>query len=169
MPSLIIRLEPLPGSDRDSNGSTPPPVPLRPVADVAEHENGNATTPLARWSAAAAAAHDACLILDTDGAIVSISAAAAELLGCSNNAVIGRRLLDVIDVVDLETSAPHPDYASLITPLAVLTGRGLMRSLLRVRHSSGSLITVDTASAPVHDAAGDTVGSVSFLAAIASL
>jgi PAS domain-containing protein len=112
---------------------------------------------------------DACLVLDPDGAVMSISAAAAELLGCGDSGVVGRPLLDVIDVVDLETGAPNPDYADRITPLAVLTGRGLMRSLMRIRHPDDALVTVDTASAPVHDESGETLGSISFLASMASL
>jgi len=163
VPSLILRLEPLP---ENAAGGSPPSTALRAVVDLDDSEP--TTSPLARWSAASAAAHDPCLVLDRDGAIVSISAAAADLLGCSDAGVIGRQLLDVIDVVDFETGSPNPDYAARITPLAVLDGQGLSRSVLRVRHPDDALVTVDTASASVHDAAGSVVGSVSFLASVGS-
>lgn len=163
MPSLILRLEQLP---EDVTGAAPG-SPLRAVVDL--DDSDAPATPLARWSAASAAAHDPCLVLDRDGAIVSISASAAELLGCSDGGVIGRPLLEVIDVVDFETGSPNPDYATRITPLAVLEGQGLSRSVLRVRHPDDALVTVDTASTPVHDATGSVVGSVSFLASVGSV
>lgn len=172
MPSLILRLEPLPD---DLEGSTlprpgsPDAANAAPVVDIAEHERLAAATPLSRWSAAVAAAQDACLVVDQTGSIVSISAAAAELLGCSDAAVIGRGLLDVVQVVDLETGAPRPEYATRITPLAVLHGPGLMRSLMRVRHYDDTLLTLDTMSAPIHDAAGHPIGSISYLATLARL
>lgn len=177
VPSLILRLEPLVERSEPSAAVLHPARPSLVdlasgdvgLGEGAPGEGATATTALGRWSAAVAAAHDACLVLDPDGAVVSISPAATELLGCGDGAVIGRQLLDVIDVVDLETGESKPDYASRITPLASLHGPGLVRSLLRVRHQDDTLVTVDTASSPIHDVSAAVVGSVTFLAPIASL
>jgi PAS domain S-box-containing protein len=168
MPKLILRLERLPAP-----AAEPPPAPadddpLRHVVDLGDHLRAPAaSTPLARWSAAVAAAHDPCLLVDAEGQVLSLSASAADLLGCSDAGVIGRRLTDVIDLVDFETGASAPDYASRIAPLAVLgNGTGLMRSLLRVRHGDGSRVTIDASSAPLHDVRGDVIGSLTFCAAV---
>jgi hypothetical protein len=73
----------------------------------------------------------------------------------------------VLDLVDFDTGASRPDYAPRIAPLAVLSpGSGLMRSLLRVRHKDGTRLTVDASSAPLHDARGTTIASVTFLAPV---
>jgi hypothetical protein len=74
----------------------------------------------------------------------------------------------VINLVDLETGAAHPEYAPRITPLVVLDGPGLSRSLMRVRHEDGAVVTLDTSSAPIHDVNGHLLGSVTFTAPIQS-
>ena len=171
VPKLILRLEPLPGAD-EPIGSNRHLVDLddrgRSVDLGDRARGGQATsTPLARWSASVAAAHDPCLVIDARGQVLSLSASAAELLGCSDAGVIGRQLLDVVDLVDFETGGSRPDYATRIAPVAVLTaGAGLMRSLLRVRHRDGSRLTIDASSAPLHDVQGEVVGSLTFLASV---
>jgi PAS domain-containing protein len=159
---LILRLERLQDPDAAS------PAPARHVVDLGDHTRAAATsTPLARWIATVAAAHDPCLVLDAQGQVLSLSSSAAELLGCSDVGVIGRRLLDVIDLVDFETGSSSPDYATRIAPLAVLVPTsGLMRSLLRVRQHQGAPLTVDASAAPIHDVRGETVGSFTFLAPV---
>jgi PAS domain S-box-containing protein len=168
VPSLILRLETLDDdlpADVDSHADgVPRQVDLTHGADGV-----GSAHPLARWQAAAEASGDACLVLDARGSVVSASPAAIEALGCTDQPVRGRRLLDVIDVVDLDTGASHPDYAVRITPLATLGGRGLMRSLMRLRHPDGSFVTLDSSSAPLHDSAGETIGSISFFATFATL
>jgi PAS domain S-box-containing protein len=127
---------------------------------------GVAFTPLARWIAAVAAAHDACLVLDGEGQVLSMSVPAAELFGAADSSVVGRKLLDVVQVVDFDNGGAA-DYAERIAPVAVLNnGSGLMRSLMRVRLRDGSRVMLDTCSAPVHDSAGATVGSLTFLAPV---
>jgi PAS domain S-box-containing protein len=190
---LILRLEKLPGAAAEPDTPYPqadPPAPARepdppqrrvevptrapdapPRRDVVDlGDNGRppaASTPLARWSAAVAAAHDPCVVLDVQGQVLSLSVSGAELLGCSDAGVIGRRLLDVLHLVDFETGALDPDYAARIAPLAVLQpGSGLMRSLLRVRTRDGGRLTVDASSAPLHDVRGETIGSLTFLAPV---
>lgn len=158
MAKLILRLQRLDGDEQ----------PARHVVDLGDHGRPpTATTPLARWSASVAAAHDPCLVLDAQGRVLSLSASGAELLGCSDVGVIGRLLLDVVDLVDFETGASKPDYAGRVAPLATLAqGNGLMRSLLRVRHHDGTWLTLDASAAPLHDAHGQTIGSLTFLASI---
>lgn len=160
MTKLILRLERLQDADAAA--------PTRHVVDLGDHTRAAAaSTPLARWIATVAAAHDACLVLDAQGQIMSLSAGAAELLGCSDAGVIGRKLLEVIDLVDFETGHAAPDYATRIAPLAVLVPTsGLMRSLLRVRQHDGPPLTVDASAAPIHDARGETVGSFTFFAPV---
>jgi PAS domain S-box-containing protein len=175
VPSLILRLESLDdeaAADADSdsdaaidrgNSGLPSQVDVDSAAATAGSHS------LAHWQAAAESSNDACLVLDARGAVVSASPAAIEALGAAGQPVRGRRLLDVIDVVDLDTGASHPDYAVRITPLATLGGRGLMRSLMRLRTPDGSLVTLDSTSAPLHDADGATIGSISFFATFATL
>jgi PAS domain-containing protein len=164
---LIMRLERL-ADARASQASATADGRGRHVVDLGNaHRAAVASTPLARWIAAVAAAHDPCLVLDRDGQVLSMSAAAADLLGCSDIGVIGRGLLDVIEVVDFDSGGPNPDYAARVAPLAVLTkGSGLMRSLLRVRRRDAVRVTLDASSGPIHDGAGWTVGSITFLAPV---
>jgi PAS domain S-box-containing protein len=142
--------------------------PERRVVDVAGSERLATATPLSRWSAAVAAAHDGCFVLDLNGIVISVSVASVELLGCGDRAIIGRHVLEVITLVDLETGSANPEYASRITPLAVLGSPGLARSIMRVRHETGAVVTLDTTSAPIHDVTGHLLGSVTFLAPIPS-
>lgn len=138
----------------------------RRVVDVAGPERLTIATPLTRWGAAVAAAHDPCLVIDSNGVMISVSVAAVELLGWGDCPIVGRHILDLLRLVDLDSGAPDPDYAGRITALAVLDHPGLARSLMRVRHPDGSLVTLDTSSSPVHDATGYPLGSVTFLAPI---
>jgi PAS domain-containing protein len=143
--------------------TAPDPAPGRHSADLPGSERLLSSTALSRWSAAVAAAHDACFVLDVDGAVVSVSVTAVELLGTGDATLIGRPLLDVISLVDLETGAASPEYAPRITPLVVLGSPGLARSLMRIRHYDDAVLTLDTMSAPIHDSAGRLIGSLTFL------
>jgi PAS domain-containing protein len=123
-------------------------------------------SPLASWSAAVAAAHDACFILDVSGVVVSISGPAIDLLGSGPLPLIGRHILDLVNLVDLDTGAANPEYERRITPLSVLESPGLARSLIRVRHEGGAVVTLDTSSTPVHDCSGELLGSMTFISPI---
>lgn len=195
MPSLILRLErlaPEPPAERDDvlrvpEATVQPPAPAAPTpeppteavpptepvaarilsaVDVAAAERLTITTSLSRWSVAVAAAHDACFVLDGFGVVVSASAAGIELLGSGPTTIIGRHILEVINLVDLESGAPNPEYAPRITPLVTLESPGLARSLMRVRHADATVVTLDTSSAPIHDVAGELLGSLTFMAPI---
>jgi PAS domain-containing protein len=141
----------------------------RRVVDVAAPERLSTASSLSRWSAAVAAAHDPCFVLDLNGVVISISVTGVQLLGFGDAAIIGRHILEVVTLVDLETGAAHPSYAPRITPLAVLAdGTGLARSFMRVRHQDATVVTLDTSSAPIHDVNAHLLGSVTFLAPIPS-
>ena len=160
MPKLVLRLralKPMPGPDI---------VAPRHVVDLGGRSHSGPTpSPLARWSAVVASALDPCLLIDAHGRLISISAAAGELLGCGVDGTVGRPLLDLIDLLDFDTGASGPDYAQRLAPLVVLRpATGLVRSLLRVRHPAGGVRTVDAAAAPLHDAAGQVIGSLTLLA-----
>jgi len=159
MPKLVLRLHALPAV-------RPEVVAPRHVVDLAGRARSAPTpTPLARWSGVVATAHDPCVLLDANGRVVSLSPTAADLLGCGIEAVAGRPLLTLIDLVDFDTGASAPDYALRVAPLAVLqAGAGLVRSLLRVRHADGTVRTVDAAGSPLHDADGGLIGSITLLA-----
>jgi PAS domain-containing protein len=162
---LILRLERLTAAEPAEEQS---PAPARHVVDLGDRlRQPAATSTLARWIATVAAAHDACVVLDADGKVASISAGAAELLGCGDTAVVGRPLLEVIELVDFDTGGARPDYAPRIAPVAVLgNGSGLVRSLIRLRRADGGRLTIDASAAPIHDARGETVGSFTFLAPV---
>jgi PAS domain-containing protein len=139
---------------------------IRRVVDVAAPERLSTASPLSRWSAAVAAAHDACFVLDLNGVVISISVAGVELFGAGDVAIVGRHILDVLNLIDLETGAANPSYAPRITPLVVFDGPGLARSLMRVRHADNTILTLDTSSAPIHDVNANLLGSVTFIAPI---
>jgi len=158
---LIMRLERLADAD----------VALAQMLHVVDLGAGDrlpaASTPLSQWMTTVNAAHDSCLLLDDVGRVLAMSPAAVALLGCGDGGVIGRNLLDVVDIVDFDSGTSSPDYAARIAPVAVLaTGGGLMRSLLRVRQRDGERVTVDAAAAPLHDDRGRLVGSLTFLAPV---
>lgn len=166
MTKLILRLERLTAVEPVEE---PSPAPARHVVDLGERvrQPAAATSTLARWIATVAAAHDPCIVLDAEGKVASISAAAAELLGCGDTAVVGRVLLEVLELVDFDTGGVRPDYAPRIAPVAVLSnGSGLVRSLIRLRRADGGRLTIDASAAPIHDARGETVGSFTFLAPV---
>jgi PAS domain-containing protein len=163
MAKLVLRLQALPtGTLADS--ATP-----RHVVDLGQIRQSPAPTPttLARWSRVTVTAHDPCLLLDDQGRVVSMSATAGRLLGCGSEGVVGRHLLPLLDLLDFDTGASAPDYAHRVAPLAVLKeGAGLVRSLLRVRHADGQAHTLDAAAAPLHDAEGRLVGSLTLFAVL---
>jgi len=151
---------------RPAQGAEPRAEHEQPAVDVAAAERRGSSTSLNRWSAAVAAAHDGCFLLDERGMVISVSVAAVELLGSGDLTIIGRHILDAINLVDLETGAGNPEYAPRITPLVVLESPGLARSLMRVRHQDGAVVTLDTSSVPIHGAAGNLLGSLTFVAPI---
>jgi PAS domain-containing protein len=139
----------------------PAPQSRPPTPEVA-----SGGSDLSRWSVAIASAFDGCFLVDTEGILLSISVAAVALLGVGDAAVVGRHLLELLRLVDFETGAEAPDYATRIPALVVLDGPGLARSMMRLRHDSGAVVTLDSSAAPIHDSGGQLLGSVTFLAPI---
>ncbi len=177
MVQIVLRLSPLPpggGAPVEPGGAAPRAGAAAMTAN-GYHEGGamparprtGPTTPLAGWSAPVATAHDACVLVDTAGRVVSISASGAAVLGCAAATVTGRPLLDVVTLVDFATGEAPADYAARIPPLSALKFATLVRGLLRVRAAGDRLVTVDAVAAPLHDGAGEVVGSITFLAPVA--
>lgn len=166
MPKLVLRLHALP---RGTLGDSAAPRHVVDLGERARPASGPTPTTLARWSRVTATSHDPCLLLDDQGRIVSLSESAGRLLGCGAAGVVGRPLLPLLNLLDFDTGASAPDYAHRVAPLAVLKeGAGLVRSLLRVRHSDGQVHTLDAAGAPLHDAEGRLVGSLTLFAPLGS-
>jgi PAS domain S-box-containing protein len=169
-PTADAELKPTPEPSPEPSLAAEPAVHraerVQPDIDLAGAERISHTISLSRWSAAVAAAHDGCFVLDASGAVVSVSVAAVELLGSGDVTIIGRHILDVITLVDLESGAANPEYAPRITPLVALESPGLARSLMRVRHQDASVVTLDTSSAPIHDVTGNLLGSMTFVSPI---
>lgn len=160
MTTLVLRLTPLPSPDDTADASAPRLVPLRAVDDPAATEP---PAELRRWSEAMAETTDGCLLLDRAGRLVAVSPSAADVLGLGADAV-GQPLLDRVTLIDFEAGAEQPEYAARIPPLAALRGGGMARSLIRLRRGDGEAITLEAQSTPVHDSAGDVVGSITFIA-----
>ena len=134
---------------RAANGARPAP----PADDV-----------LGRWVAAARASFEPCVVLDTDGAVAGLSAAAATLLGRSDDEVVGRGLLEgLLDLVDFSARDPS---GSRLPPIVAAQQDHLSRGVMQVRLPDGTRITLDAISAPLHDDEHHLVGSVSFLHAV---
>jgi PAS domain-containing protein len=147
--ALVLRLVPL-----DLPPAGPPQVPGTPGE-------------VRPWVDAVAAAADPCLVLLPDGRLAAASASAAALFGRPGTEIIGRRLLEVLAVIDFTAAArPDTDYAERIAPLLVLRSGAPARGLLRIRRDDGSRLTLDAVAAPLRGPAGAIAGSVAFLAAV---
>jgi hypothetical protein len=104
-------------------------------------------------------------VLDTGGRLASLSDPAAELLDRQAGELTGRHVLDgLLDLVDFDDLVRPAAYAERIPPLLAASEGVLSRGLLRVRRKDGSLLSLDTIAAPLHDAGQQLVGSVSFFA-----
>lgn len=170
---IVLRLSPLPrGGAQVDAGDDPPDPPVAtaqadaPIGPPAHSLPPGTPTSLAHWAATIAAAHDACLLVDSRGSVVSVSVSGATALGCVAADAVGHPLLDVIKLVDFETGDSHPDYAPRIPPLGALKFVTLVRGLLRVRQPDDRLVTLDAVAAPLRDEAGEVVGSIAFLSAV---
>lgn len=155
---------------------TPPVAPLRSVgatvpevAVAADGGDPDGTDGLAAWTRATVGANDPCLVVDENGLVVAASPRAAQMLGETVGALVGRVLLDdVLDLRDFEDDArPGHSYASRIPPLLAIQADAPTRGLLRIRCPDGSRATLDAVAAPLHAGTGeDIVGSVTFLARV---
>lgn len=137
-------------------------IPLVRLSDLQPN-----TEVLAPWSKLVEDSIEPCLVLDTTGNVVAVSASAAELLGeFGPDQVIGHHLLDVIDLVDFHGGPAGAVYADRLAPLLALAGNTLSRGLMRVRLADDSTRTLDSVAAPLRDADGQIAGTIAFLASI---
>jgi PAS domain-containing protein len=135
---------------------------LQPLPDDVSPET-TAPSPLRRWSVSVAEAHDPCLILNRLGQLVSFSDSARDLLHFGDSHVLGRPLIELLELVDFRTGQRQPDYVVLIPPLVALSDDIVhTRNLLRIRHRDGTEVTVDTTSAAIRDATGSIHGSFTY-------
>lgn len=146
----------------------PPPtmsrllIPLVRLAD--RRPNAEVLTP---WCKLVEDSAEPCLVLDPGGNVVSVSAAAAELLGdYGPDQVVGHHLLDVIDLVDFHGGPAGAVYVDRLAPLLALAGNTLARGLMRVRLADGATRTLDAVAAPLSDGDGQIAGTIAFLASI---
>ena len=122
---------------------------------------------LGPWSKLVEDSQEPCVVLDPSGAVVAASGAAAELLGeFGPDQLVGHHLLDVVNLVDFHGGPAGAVYVDRLAPLLALAGNTLARGLLRVRSPDDSTRTLDAVAAPLHNAAGEVVGTIAFLAAI---
>jgi len=122
---------------------------------------------LERWAVAVGSAQDPCLLLDGDGAVVAASEPCLALFGSSGMQVVGRRLVDVVRLLDFTAASGELTEWELdkIPPLLALSSGGLARGLLRVPTRDGATWTIDVIAAPLRD--GDAVvASLSFLSVV---
>ena len=135
-----------PGAPPAAAPSSPPAVTGRPI-DL----DAGPTDPVGRWVAVVLAAAEPCLLLDADGRVQALSAAAAELLGTTLAAAQGRPVESVLTLVDFSRRAlPVTDPVSALPALRSVVHRVLARSLLRVQPAGlRQPVTCDMVAAPL--------------------
>jgi PAS domain-containing protein len=112
-----------------------------------------------------AEASEPCLVIDTDAVVVAISPACDDMLGLESS-TIGRRLLDVLRLLDFSAAGVALDQGELskIPPLLALASGRLARGLLRVECRDGAC-TLDAVSTPLLN--GDhRAGSLTFFSPV---
>jgi PAS domain-containing protein len=126
------------------------------------------TGALTRWATAVDAADEACLLLDAQGVVVTLSAGFTQLSGVTRAGAVGRRLTDrVLHLLDFTAdNAALPDWeVGKIPPLLAIGSKTLARGLLRIGDRQGAMTTVDAIATPVTEA-GSVVGSLTFFAPV---
>jgi hypothetical protein len=120
------------------------------------------------WAGVVAPAREPCLLLDHTGRVVAASAGCAELFAIDAARVVSRHLVgEVLALLDFNLTAGELPLREVdkIPPLLAISSGGLARGLVRVRLPAGA-ITVDVVSAPLRDAGGEILGSISFFALV---
>ena len=119
------------------------------------------------WEYTVQHANEPCLLLDASLIVVAASPGCGSLLAVPPGQARGRRLADVLRLLDFNAVAgrlPEPEVAK-IPPLVAISTSGLARGLLRVPGPDGVPTTVDAISVPLHDATR-VVGSLTFFAPV---
>lgn len=124
---------------------------------------------LRAWVTVVASSADACLVLDGDGRVAGLSAAAAALVNEDAVTIVGRRLVgDVFVIVDFSSAAePIGDHA-IVPPTQALHADVLSRGLIRLRRADSVTVTIDAISAPLHAHDGSLIGSLTFFVPLGS-
>jgi hypothetical protein len=123
--------------------------------------------PMQRWQEAVQNANEACIVLDLKAVVVAASPGCLGLLYLEPVGAVGRKLTDVLDLLDFNAvSGKLPEWeVDKIPPLLAISTAGLARGLLRVSDPESSFTTVDAIAVPLLDAAG-VAGSLTFFAPV---
>jgi hypothetical protein len=124
-----------------------------------------ARSSLGRWAKAVAEASEPSLVIDARAVVVAVSPACDDILGLESP-TIGRKLLDVLRLLDFSAAAVALDQGELskIPPLMALASGRLARGLLRVECRDGAC-TLDAISTPLLNGS-DPAGSLTFFSPV---
>jgi len=119
------------------------------------------------WDFAVRQANEACLVLDTDFIVVSASPGCVGLLSVAPVDAVGRRLVDVIRLLDFNSPSGRLPESEVdkIPPLAAISTGMLARGLLRVAGPDAVPTTVDAIAVPLQDS-DSVAGSLTFFAPV---
>ena len=119
------------------------------------------------WGHTAQQAQEPCLVLDISATVVAASPGCGELFAFTASDAVGRRLTDVLRLLDFNAVAGNlPEWeVDKIPPLLAISTAVLARGLLRVRGADGPAVTVDAISVPLRDGVR-VVGSLTFFAPV---
>jgi PAS domain-containing protein len=138
-------------SDADRSDAPRPAGPTRTL-DLEPHPA------LLPWTASVRASADPCMVLDAEGRVAAVSAAAAELLGLEGDPVadlVGTELDRLVSALDFSALAgPAPEHQATLPPLVSLRRGVVTRGLVRLRRADGSLSTLDVVGLPLAEGAG---------------
>lgn len=154
----------IPDSRQDNMSYLLIPLVQRPSPELAPLRET-----LRAWVTVVASSADACLVLDGDGRVAGLSAAAAALVNEDAVTIVGRRLVgDVFVIVDFSSAAePIGDHA-IVPPTQALHADVLSRGLIRLRRADSVTVTIDAISAPLHAHDGSLIGSLTFFVPLGS-
>lgn len=154
----------VPGSKHDGMSYLLIPLIQRPSPELAPLRET-----LRAWVTVVATSADPCIVLNRDGRIAGLSAAAAALFAEAPVELVGRRLVgDVFTLVDFSSAAePMPDETLVPPTQAIATGM-LNRGLVRLRRSDAVTLTLDAIATPLHADDGTVIGSLTFLGHLAA-
>lgn len=154
----------IPDSRQDNMSYLLIPLVQRPSPELAPLRET-----LRAWVTVVTTSADACLVLDGDGRVAGLSAAAAALVNEDAATIVGRRLVgDVFVIVDFSSAAePVGDHA-IVPPTQALHADVLSRGLIRLRRADRVTVTIDAISSPLHAHDGSLIGSLTFFVPLGS-
>jgi len=119
------------------------------------------------WEYTVRHAQEACLVLDVSATVVAASPGCGGLFSINPTDAVGRRLVDVLRLLDFNAVAGKlPEWeVDKIPPLLAISTAGLARGLLRIPGADGATDTVDAISVPLRDGPR-VVGSLTFFAPV---